>query len=93
MNRKEEQFNIIHDGLISLIEDLQLQELKESYTPKYDNSDVSNYIDIEDFSSDDQAEALEDVKNVFITQLRELFPKDNKALIMIEKILETYSGK
>lgn len=93
MNRKEEQFNIIYDGLISHIENLQLQELKESYKPKYNNSDVSDYIDIEDFSSSDQTEALEDVKNFFIDKLRDILPEDNKALIMIEKILENYSGK
>lgn len=93
MSREEEQFHVIYDGLISLLEDLQLTELKENYKPKYNNSDVSNYSDIEDYSSFDRDQALEDVRDSFIEKLREIFPEDNKALIMIEKILETYSGK
>lgn len=92
-NHKEEQFNIICDGLISHICDLQLNILKKCYKPKYDNSDISDYVDIDDFSADDQATALEDAKNCFIDEIREILPKENKAMLMIEKILESYSGR
>lgn len=93
MNREEEQFNIIYDGLITYLQNKQLEDLKLYYTPKYDNSDVSNSIEIDDFSAEDQISALEDVKNCLIDGLRGIFPSDNKALIMIEKILESYSGR
>ena len=93
MSRQEEQFNVIYDGLITHIQNQQLDELKKYYKPKYDNSDVSNSIEIDDFSEYAQAEALEDAKNCFIDELRGIFPSDNKALIMIEKILENFSGR
>lgn len=93
MTRQEEQFNLIYDGLITHIQNQQLDELKDYYKPKYNNSDVSDSVEIDDFSAEDQAEALEDVKSCFIDELRGILPSDNKALIMIEKILENYSGK
>lgn len=93
MSRAEEQFNVIHDGLITHIQNKQLDNLKLYYTPKYDNSDVSDSLEIDDYSEDDQAAALEDERNLFIDQLRDILPSDNKALIMIEKILESYSGR
>lgn len=93
MSRAEEQFSVIHDGLITYIQDKQLDNLKLYYTPKYDNSDVSDSLEIDDYSAEDQYAALEEERNFFIDELRYILPSDNKALIMIEKILESYSGR
>lgn len=93
MSREEEQFNIIRDGLIIHLEDKRLEDLRLNYLPKYDNSEVSQYEEVDDFSQADQDDALEDVKGELIDQLRGIFDDNNKALIMIEKILENYSGR
>ena len=93
MSREEEQFNIIKDGIIFHLVERQFDELDEYYKPKYDNSDVSRYTDIDDYSEADQDSALEGVKDELIEQLRAIFDDNNKALIMLEKIIDNYTGK
>ena len=93
MSREEEQFNILKDGIILHLTEKQFDELCDYYTPKYNNSDVSRYKDIDDYSEADQDSALEDVKDNLVEQLRAIFDDNNKALIMLEKIIDNYSGK
>lgn len=77
----------IEEGIYKYLNDKQLSVLSQDYTPKYNNSDVSNCLDIEDFSEHDQTVALEEVQYELIEKLREIFDKDNPALIELEKII------
>lgn len=93
MSREEEQFNIIEEGIIEHLEEKRLSNLRLNYFPVYDNSDVDVYEEVSDFSRDDQARALENVKYELIDELRAIFSDKNKALIMLEKIIENYWGR
>lgn len=79
--------NNIKSGIAAELYDRQLELLKVN-AKRYYNQDSLTY-DVDDYIFVDQNEALEEAKNDFTEELRQIFGNEkNEALIELERIIE-----